>query len=167
MFCPKCRYKDTKVTDSRAASDGTSIRRRRECARPRCGFRFSTVEEVAILDLTVIKRDGRREPYSREKLLNGLRKAFERRPVTTEELRQLVAAIERDIQLLRRPEVRSTAIGEIVLRHLRRVDVVAYVRFASVYESFDDLESFHHVLETLGKHGRRSPRRRPERTRTR
>src|SRR3990167_4822616 len=115
MYCPKCHARDTKVTDSRVAADGLSIRRRRACVRPRCGFRFSTVEEVAILDLTVIKRDGRREPYSREKLLNGLRKAFERRPVTTEELRQLVAAIERDIQLLRRPEVRSSMIGELVL----------------------------------------------------
>src|SRR3989338_1380464 len=100
------------------------IRRRRECAR--CGFRFSTVEEVAILDLTVIKRDGRRELYSREKVAVGLRKAFEKRPITTDEFRRLVAVIERDIQLLRKPEGRSAEVGEIILRHLPRQDEVAY-----------------------------------------
>ena len=123
------------------------IRRRRECLR--CGFRFSTIEEIAILDLTMIKRDGRREPYSREKLFAGLRKAFEKRPITTDELRKLLAVIERDIQLLRKPEVRTTEIGEIVLRNLRKIDEVAYVRFASVYQSFADLQSFRRLLQTL------------------
>ncbi|MDO8425070.1 MAG: transcriptional regulator NrdR [bacterium] len=149
MHCPRCRSSDTKVLDSRVTADGLTIRRRRECSRKRCEFRFSTLEEIAILDLSIIKRDGRREPYSREKLLAGLRKAFERRPITMEELRQIVAAIERDVQLLRKPEVRSTIIGDLILKHLRKLDEVAYVRFASVYESFKDLASFRKVLDAL------------------
>ena len=157
MNCPKC-HRDTKVTDSRTSSEGMVIRRRRECLR--CAFRFSTVEEVAILDLTILKRDGRREPYSREKLLAGLRKAFEKRPIASDELRSLVAVIERDVQMLRKPEVRSAEIGEVILRHLRKTDEVAYVRFASVYESFDGLRSFRDALDALerqrrGKHPRR------------
>ncbi|MDO8463167.1 MAG: transcriptional regulator NrdR [bacterium] len=149
MYCPKCRSKETRVLDSRVSPDGVAIRRRRECVRKPCSFRFSTLEEIAILDLGILKRDGRRESYSREKLLGGLRKAFERRPITAEELRKLVAAIERDLQLLRKAEVRSTVIGDLILKHLRKVDEVAYVRFASVYESFDGLASFRKVLETL------------------
>lgn len=133
--------------DSRTSSEGMVIRRRRECIR--CGFRFSTVEEIAILDLTIIKRDGRREPYNREKIMAGLRKAFEKRPITSEELRRLIAVIERDIQLLRKPEVRSVEIGEILLRHLRKTDEVAYVRFASVYQSFSDLQGFRRALQQL------------------
>lgn len=147
MHCPKCKNKDTKVTDSRTSSEGMLIRRRRECTR--CGFRFSTVEEIAILDLTILKRDGRREPYSREKVAVGLRKAFEKRPVTSDEFRRLVAVIERDIQLLRKPEVRSAEVGEIILRHLRKLDEVAYVRFASVHQSFEGLRSFREALDTL------------------
>ncbi|MBI4435031.1 transcriptional repressor NrdR [Candidatus Uhrbacteria bacterium] len=147
MHCPKCKNGDTKVTDSRTSSEGMLIRRRRECVR--CGFRFSTIEEVAILDLTVIKRDGRRELYSREKVVVGLKKAFEKRPITSDELRRLVARVERDIQLLRKPEVRSGEVGDIILRQLRKLDEVAYVRFASVHQSFSDLEGFRDVLRTL------------------
>ncbi|MFH1099123.1 MAG: transcriptional regulator NrdR [Candidatus Uhrbacteria bacterium] len=147
MRCPKCRHADTKVYDSRTSSEGMAIRRRRECRR--CSFRFSTVEEIAILDLTVVKRDGRREPYSREKVLAGIRKSFERRSITTEELLRLVAVVERDIQMLRKSEVRSTEIGEIILQRLRKVDEVAYVRFASVYQSFENLEGFWQVLRSL------------------
>ena len=124
------------------------------------------MEEIAILDLTIIKRDGRREPYSRDKVLAGLRKAFEKRPITTEEIRRLVAVIERDIQMLRKPEVRSAEIGEIILRHLRNADEVAYVRFASVYESFDGLRSFRNALRALERN-RRSTKRRPTRRATR
>lgn len=147
MHCPKCKTGDTKVTDSRTSSEGMLIRRRRECTR--CGFRFSTIEEVAILDLTIIKRDGRREPYSREKVIVGLQKAFEKRPITSDELRRLVTRVERDIQLLRKPEVRSAEVGEIILRQLRKQDEVAYVRFASVHQSFSDLEGFREVLRQL------------------
>lgn len=160
MWCPRCRSRDTRVVDSRVTADGLSIRRRRECGKKRCSFRFSTLEEIAILDLTVIKRDGRRELYNRAKILAGLERAFERRPITSDELRQLLASVERDIQLLRKPEVRSTVIGDLVLKHLRRMDEVAYVRFASVYESFSDLRSFRDALDALeGKdRGRRVPR---------
>lgn len=160
MRCPKCKTGDTKVTDSRTSSEGMLIRRRRECTR--CGFRFSTIEEVAILDLTIIKRDGRREPYNREKVIAGLRKAFEKRPITSDELRRLVARIERDIQLLRKPEVRSVELGEIILRQLRKLDEVAYVRFASVHQSFSDLEGFREVLRQLSgrKRGKLYRRRR-------
>lgn len=158
MHCPKCKNGDTKVTDSRTSSEGMLIRRRRECTR--CGFRFSTIEEVAILDLTIIKRDGRREPYNREKVIVGLQKAFEKRPITSDELRRLVARIERDIQLLRKPEVRSVELGEIILRQLRKLDEVAYVRFASVHQSFSDLEGFREVLRQLsGTKGRKRRRR--------
>jgi transcriptional repressor NrdR len=164
MFCPRCRHKDTKVVDSRMSAGGVAIRRRRECLRKRCVFRFSTIEEVAILDMTVIKRDGRREPYSREKLMGGLKKAFERRPITTEELQKLVSAIERDLQILRKPEIRSTQIGEIVLRHMRRIDEVAYVRFVSVYESFDDLQSFRELLSGLEGKKRTATKRKAAKT---
>lgn len=126
------------------------IRRRRECTR--CGFRFSTVEEIAILDLTIIKRDGRREPYTREKVAAGLRKAFEKRPITSDEFRRLVAVIERDIQLLRKPEVCSAEVGEIILRRLRKQDEVAYVRFASVHQSFTNLEGFREALRVFSEH---------------
>lgn len=160
MNCPQC-HRDTKVTDSRISSEGMIIRRRRACRR--CRFRFSTIEEIAILDLTVIKRDGRREPYSRDKILAGLRKAFEKRPITTEEIRRLVAVIERDIQMLRKPEVRSAEIGEIILRQLRNADEVAYVRFASVYESFDDLRSFRNALHTLERNRKKTKTRRASR----
>lgn len=157
MHCPKCKNDDTKVTDSRTSSEGMLIRRRRECTR--CGFRFSTIEEVAILDLTIIKRDGRREPYSREKVIVGLQKAFEKRPITSDELRRLVTRVERDIQLLRKPEVRSAEVGEIILRQLRKQDEVAYVRFASVHQSFSDLEGFREVLRQLSvKRGKRKRR---------
>ncbi|MDP3771352.1 MAG: transcriptional regulator NrdR [bacterium] len=153
MHCPKCKNGDTKVTDSRTSSEGMLIRRRRECVR--CGFRFSTIEEVAILDLTIIKRDGRREPYSREKVVTGLQKAFEKRPITSEELRRLIAVIERDIQLFRKSEVRSAEVGDVILRHLRKIDEVAYVRFASVHQSFSNLEGFREVLRVLAPRGRR------------
>lgn len=137
------------------------IRRRRECVR--CGFRFSTIEEVAILDLTIIKRDGRREPYGREKIVAGLRKAFEKRPITSDELRRLIAVIERDLQLLRKPEVRSAEVGEVILRQLRKLDEVAYVRFASVHQSFSDLEGFRSVLRQLSGHHKRGAKGRRKR----
>ncbi|MBI4449535.1 transcriptional repressor NrdR [Candidatus Uhrbacteria bacterium] len=158
MHCPKCKNGDTKVTDSRTSSEGMLIRRRRECVR--CGFRFSTIEEIAILDLTIIKRDGRREPYNREKIVAGLQKAFEKRPITSDELRRLIAVIERDIQLFRKPEVRSAAVGEVILRHLRKLDEVAYVRFASVHQSFSNLEGFREVLRVLAPRAQKKKRKR-------
>src|SRR3989344_4506114 len=113
MKCPSCHHADTSVMDSRVTDEGLAIRRRRVCDK--CGFRFSTIEEVEILNLTVIKRDGHREPYSREKLETGLRKSFEKRSMTTQAFKKLIGQIERDIQLRGRTEITSHQIGEIVM----------------------------------------------------
>lgn len=147
MRCPVCTSDETKVVDSRAATDGLSIRRRRECEK--CDFRFSTVEAMEIMDLTVLKSDGRREPYSLEKLEGGLRKALEKRPHDADGFRTLIGAIECDIQRLRKSEVKSSEIGEIVMKHLRKFDSVAYIRFASVYRSFEDVQTFQEEVEKL------------------
>ncbi|MCX6792400.1 MAG: transcriptional regulator NrdR [Candidatus Falkowbacteria bacterium] len=147
MKCPVCYFADTKVVDSRAAADGLSIRRRRECLK--CSFRFSTYEEVEILDLTVIKRDGRKESYNREKLIKGLRRAFEKRPITDERFKKLVSLIERDIQALRKSEIISEQVGQIVMKQLKKIDQVAYIRFASVYQSFKDAQTFKRELNKL------------------
>ncbi len=149
MKCPVCYFADTKVVDSRAASDGLSIRRRRECLK--CGFRFSTYEEVEILELTIVKRDGRKETYSREKLVKGLRRAFEKRPITEEKFKKLINLIERDLQALRKTEILSEQIGQIVMKQLKKADQVAYIRFASVYQSFKDAQSFKRELNKLIK----------------
>lgn len=149
MKCSACHHPDTKVTDSRLVNDGMAVRRRRECLE--CEFRFSTYEEVEILNLSVLKTDGRREPYAREKLENGLIKAFEKRPLTKDGFKQLVSMIERDVQLAAKDEIESSTLGEIVMKHLKRKDQVAYIRFASVYRSFEDVESFQQELRKLSK----------------
>lgn len=123
------------------------MRRRRQCGR--CRFRFSTREETEILDLSVIKRDGRREAYSREKLSLGLSRALEKRAVSKQEFSSLVAGIERDINLLGKDEVKTAEIGEIAMRHLAGLDQVAYIRFASVYRAFTDVASFHEEIKKL------------------
>lgn len=147
MQCPACSHEETKVADSRVSSDGATIRRRRECLK--CGFRFSTLEEIEILGITVVKRDGRREPYHRDKIVSGLQKALEKRPTTTEQLLTLVRGIETDIQRKRKPEITSIEVGEIVMEHLKRFDKVAYIRFASVYRSFEDAETFQSEVKKL------------------
>ncbi|MBU1038923.1 transcriptional regulator NrdR [Patescibacteria group bacterium] len=147
MHCPSCNYYDTKVTDSRVVADGLNIRRRRECTK--CNFRFSTVEESEILDLAVIKRDGSHEPYNKEKLSVGLRHSLEKRPYTADRFKGLVQKIERDIQRRRKPEITSRDIGEIVMKRLKNFDQVAYIRFASVYRSFQDVDSFTKELKGL------------------
>lgn len=149
MRCPVCNFADTKVIDSRLSADGASIRRRRECEK--CDFRFSTLEEVELLDLTVIKRDGRRTSYSRDKMIRGLEKALEKRPYTEAEFTQLVHRIERDIQKKKRGEVTSGEIGEFVMNRLKLFDKVAYIRFASVYRSFEDVKTFEDELKKLLK----------------
>ena len=161
MKCPVCYFADTKVVDSRVASDGFSIRRRRECLK--CGFRFSTYEELEILDLTIVKRDGRREAYNREKLVRGLRRALEKRPITEDRFKKLVSSIERDLQILKKSEVTSNQIGQIVMRELKKTDKVAYIRFASVYQSFKDLMEFKKELNKLTGKGKRGvkPKLRP------
>lgn len=135
--------------DSRLIEDGLAIRRRRECGR--CSFRFSTMEETEILNLTVVKRDGRHEPYSREKLEVGLRRSFQKLAITQDEFKRLVNRIERDIQITGRQEIKSADIGEILMKHLKRTNQVAYIRFASVYRSFKDVATFQRELHTLLK----------------
>ena len=147
MFCPVCNYKDTKVIDSRLSQDGSTIRRRRECFK--CQYRFSTLEETEILDLMVVKRDGRREPYSREKITKGLVKALEKRSYTNDSLANLIHSIERDIQKKRKREIKSQEIGEILMNRLKNFDKVAYIRFASVYRAFEDVDTFKKELEML------------------
>ena len=162
MRCPVCNYHDTKVVDSRLIGGGTSIRRRRECGK--CGHRFSTVEDIELLDLTVVKRDGRREAYSREKLDAGLRRALEKRSHTAEDFRGLVGVIERDLQRKKRREITSKEIGEMVMDRLRAFDKVAYIRFASVYRQFEDVETFVKELEALKK--KKHPAKSKHKTRT-
>ncbi|NQV89256.1 MAG: transcriptional repressor NrdR [Parcubacteria group bacterium] len=147
MYCAVCNHKDTKVVDSRVSSDGASVRRRRECEK--CGFRFSTFEEVELLDLTIVKRDGRRESYEREKLTRGLVRSLQKRPYTDQKFQKLVHKIERDIQKKKRGQLTTEEMGEIVMKHLKTFDKVAYIRFASVYRSFEDVETFQNELKKL------------------
>jgi transcriptional repressor NrdR len=156
MLCPICGHDETSVVDSRLSSTGDQIRRRRECDT--CHFRFSTVEEMEILDITVVKRNGHRENYSREKLERGLHKALEKRSHTEQAFRGLVQAIEREIQREKSQEMTSARIGEIVMMILKGFDKVAYIRFASVYKSFEDVETFQQALAGLAPLRRRSVR---------
>lgn len=156
MRCPVCSHTDTKVIDTRVAQDEASIRRRRECDQ--CQFRFSTLEEIELLGLTVVKRDGRRETYSREKMERGLRRALEKRSHTEAAFRALVQHIELDIQRERTTELTSARLGEVVMQRLKAFDKVAYIRFASVYRSFEDVKTFQDELEQLTtKRKRRTP----------
>lgn len=147
MFCPVCSSKETKVVDSRLSSDGLAIRRRRECVK--CNYRFSTIEEMELLDIVVVKRDGRRESYSRNKMERGIVRSLVKRPYTQERLDRMIAAIERDIQRKKKREVTSQDIGEIVMKHLRRFDKVAYIRFASIYRQFQDVKKFQSEIKML------------------
>ena len=158
MQCPACSHEDTKVLDSRLSEQDNTIRRRRECEK--CGFRFSTREETEILNLAVVKRDGRREPYSREKLSAGLSKALEKRPITSQEFRIMVAGIERDINRLNRSEIKASQIGDIAIRHLKKLDKIAYIRFASVYHEFNDVSAFLEEINNLIHKKRKSKNKR-------
>ncbi|EKD79117.1 MAG: Transcriptional repressor nrdR [uncultured bacterium] len=148
MRCPACLHDDTKVLDSRDMDEGMATRRRREC--PKCTFRFSTKEQVEILNLTVIKRDGRTEPYSTDKIVRGLHIALEKRLKNEEKFKKLVSGIERDIQIAAKDDtIESKVIGTIVMRHLKKIDKIAYIRFASVYQDFEDLLAFQEEVEKL------------------
>ncbi|MFN7171734.1 MAG: transcriptional regulator NrdR [Fimbriimonadaceae bacterium] len=146
MICPKCGCEDLKVLDSRRAREGTAIRRRRECER--CEWRFTTYECFERADLTVIKRDGRREPFNRSKLHFGFATACRKRPVTVEQIDDLVDSVERLLTQQFDAEVSSETIGEKALELLSQVDQVAYIRFASVYQEFRSAEDFQHLLQT-------------------
>jgi len=154
MNCPVCNHDDTKVLDSRVAADGLTIRRRRSCLK--CKYRFSTYEQVELLDLTVIKRDGAREPYDRSKLEKGIRSSVVKRDFTEEDFRMLINRIERDLQKAKKRELPSSILGEVVMRHLERFDKVAYIRFASVYRQFEDVRHFQKEIAKLQiSHSRR------------
>ena len=152
MHCPVCNHSDTRVVDTRVSLDGTSIRRRRQCDE--CDYRFSTSETVELLNLVIIKRDGSHEVYSQEKIERGLRRALEKRPHTEGDFRGLVSGIERDIQRFNAQEVRSSDIGTIIMDRLKSFDKVAYIRFASVYRSFEDVKTFQDELDRLVSSGR-------------
>lgn len=148
MRCPGCLHDDTKVLDSRVLDEGMVIRRRREC--PKCAFRFSTKEQVEILNLKVKKRTGLLESYSTEKIVRGLHIALEKRLSDEEKFQKLLAAVERDVQLATKSDtIDSRLIGEIVMKHLKRLDKIAYIRFASVYQEFEDLVEFQEEVERL------------------
>jgi len=158
MRCPFCKRDDSKVLDSRESAEGTVTRRRRECLG--CHKRFTTYERVEELMPLVVKKDGRREPYDREKLISGLQKAVEKRPVSMDQLEALVAEVEARILERGEKEVPSHLIGEEMMRRLRALDQVAYVRFASVYRSFRDIEEFMDELKgLLDDHGADAARR--------
>ena len=147
MKCPFCSYRDSRVIDSRAVEDGTSIRRRREC--PDCGRRFTTYEKYEETPLVVSKKDGRRELFDAKKRLGGLLKAFEKRPVPYERVQEIADSVERELRMNGESEVESTRIGELVMQHLEETDQIAYVRFASVYRQFADVKNFMQELERI------------------
>lgn len=147
MKCPFCSYRDSRVIDSRAVEDGTSIRRRREC--PDCGRRFTTYEKYEETPLVVSKKDGRRELFDAKKLLGGLLKAFEKRPVPYEKVQEIADSVERELRMNGESEVESSRIGELVMQHLEETDQIAYVRFASVYRQFADVKNFMQELERI------------------
>lgn len=149
MKCPFCSNPDSKVVDSRPDKDGSTIRRRRECES--CGRRFTTHERVEEILPQVVKRDGRREPFDRMKLVSGLKKACEKRPVSAETIEEMVDRVEARLMESGEKELSSTSIGELVMRELHEVDQVAYVRFASVYRSFKDITEFMSELQDLLK----------------
>jgi transcriptional repressor NrdR len=147
MRCPKCGQLDDKVIDSRTSREGSTIRRRRECLA--CSHRFTTYEEIEHEGLVVIKRDGRREEFSKDKLLSGIRKACQKRPISPEVIEDVVAKIIDDLTSRYDREIPGTALGERVMDALRELDQVAYVRFASVYRRFQEATDFVQAVKTL------------------
>ncbi len=154
MYCSKCGSLEDKVIDSRLSKDGRSIRRRRECLA--CEFRYTTYEEIERTELRVLKRDGRSEPYSREKLLSGMLKACEKRPVTRETLERSAESITQELEQDFQKEIPSHVLGSKVMEKLHELDEVAYVRYASVYRSFQDIGEFIDEIQMLGKRHKRS-----------
>jgi transcriptional repressor NrdR len=149
MKCPVCNCSDSRVLDSRPASEGASIRRRREC--PNCGKRFTTYEVVDTVPIAVVKRDGRREFFDKHKLVLGIERACQKRPVDAE---AIATAIELELQNTLVSEISSTDIGEMVLAYLKKSDIVSYIRFASVYREFKDIDSFMAEIKSLSAKGR-------------
>ena len=158
MLCPYCGHNDSRVIDSRDAGEG--VRRRRECLQ--CGLRFTTYERIQSTALLVVKRDGRREEFNRDKLMNSLRIACAKRPLPTGAIERVVNDIEAELQRLGRAEIPSSTIGEMVVQRLKSLDRVAYIRFASVYRDFADLETFKEEVEAMLSAKESASRRVPE-----
>jgi transcriptional repressor NrdR len=152
MRCSSCQHGDDKVVDSREAADGESVRRRRECLA--CGHRFTTYERIDVVMPMVVKKDGGRDPWDRQKLSAGIHRACEKRPVAAASIDQAVASVERLAQDTGTPEVSSNLVGEAVMNCLKDLDDVAYVRFASVYKSFRDIDEFVAAVEAIAKERR-------------
>lgn len=146
MKCPYCGFDVSRVIDSRPTEDNNSIRRRRECTQ--CNSRFTTYERIEDINLIVIKRDNTREAFNRDKIINGIIRACEKRPVTARDIEEVAIRVESQLSNLLKKEISSQEIGEMVMDELKELDEVAYVRFASVYKSFSDIDTF---LEELGK----------------
>jgi len=149
MFCPFCNADDTKVIDSRLVADGHQVRRRRECLA--CHERFTTFEAAELVMPRIIKRDGSREPFNEDKLRNGLLRSLEKRPVSTEEIEQLIHKIKSQLRATGERELASQMLGNLIMDELVKVDKVAYVRFASVYRSFKDIREFGEEIARLGE----------------
>lgn len=156
MKCPYCSAQESKVVDSRPAEDRDSIRRRRECLN--CGKRFTTYEVVESLPMIVIKKDGKRQTFDREKLLRGMIRACEKRPVRMEQLEQIADEVEQELANTLQREIHVQRIGELVMERLRTVDEVSYVRFASVYRSFKDINTFMDELNKLLRESEAAPK---------
>lgn len=149
MICPFCASAETKVVDKREGDTGKTTRRRRECLK--CGRRFTTFERVETLDLLVVKKDGRREPFDRVKLRSGIIKACEKRSVSAQDIETLIDEVEADLRKTGESEVSSKKIGELVTKRLKKLDQIAYIRFASVYRQFADIGDFEKELSKLSK----------------
>ena len=147
MRCPFCGSNNDRVIDSREINEGREVRRRRECLS--CGRRFTTYERIDTIPLMVIKKDGRREPYQREKVIRGIMKACEKRPVSAETIESIADEVEALFQNPMRAEISTQEIGSLIMERLKEIDKVAYVRFASVYKEFKDVEEFYRELENL------------------
>src|SRR5574340_919022 len=145
MQCPHCGYADSKVLDSR--DNGETVQRRRRCDR--CNERFTTVERIVLNELMVVKRDGRREPFRRDKLEAGLRHACQKRPIAVGQLEAIVQEIENELYKMGKAEIESSVIGEMVMERLRTIDAIAYIRFASVYRSYPNLQAMRQEMDRL------------------
>ena len=153
MHCPYCTFSDSKVTDSRVVENG--IRRRRECQR--CGLRFTTYERIQATALMVSKHDGRREEFNREKLIAGIRKACTKRPISSRTIEKMVEDVEAELQHLGQVDVPTSILGSMVMERLMKLDRVAYIRFASIYQDFQQIESFEHAVQDLREENTQLP----------
>ncbi|MCP4270749.1 MAG: transcriptional regulator NrdR [Gammaproteobacteria bacterium] len=147
MYCPFCSYNDTRVIDSRLVSDGAQVRRRRECSS--CGERFTSYEMAELLMPKLIKQDGTRQPFDEQKLRTGIMRALEKRPVSVEDIEQAISRIKSSLRATGEREIPAKELGEMVMQQLRKLDDVAYVRFASVYRRFKDVQEFRTAIDSL------------------